>query len=84
MASYLGFKTGNPLKVSIAQRNEQAPNTRSGGSVRLVEAGKSNLSSKTFINDATRIWNRAPQSVKDCVTISAAKIGQSMGCHHII
>ena len=63
----------NPIKVTSATSCIDSAKTRSGGNERLVEHGKSNLSSKTFINDAIKIWNRAPKELKECTTLNSAK-----------
>ena len=62
-----------PIKVKNVTSCIGSANTRSGGNDRLVEIGNSNLSAKTFINDATKIWNRAPKELKECPTLYAAK-----------
>ena len=63
----------NPIKVEIVSSCPEAPLTRSGGNSRLLEVGKSNLCSKTFKNDAIRIWNHAPNELKECATVWSAK-----------
>ena len=35
--------------------------------------GTSFTQSNTFINDAARVWNNAPQAIKDCKSIDTAK-----------
>ena len=39
----------------------------------LVETGASKKAQKTFINDSTRVWNGAPQSIKNCKSLYTAK-----------
>ena len=52
---------------------ENVRSTRSGGNSRLLQSGSSNMCSKTFINDAVRIWNQAPVFIKDAKSIYSAK-----------
>ena len=40
---------------------------------RLVEHGKSLISQKTCINDATRLWNDLPEEIKQCATLNQIK-----------
>ena len=62
-----------PIKITSTSSCSDSAITRSGGNERLVEIGKSNLCSKTFINDAIKIWNRAPKELKECSTIYTDK-----------
>ena len=47
--------------------------TRACSNGKLVEKGKSTLSQATFLNDACKIWNSAPDVIKNCQTIWSAK-----------
>ena len=63
-----------PTKVQTKTRLGDAPTTRSISRGDVVEgANFSNLSRSTFINDATKAWNRAPDSIKNCTTYYTAK-----------
>ena len=53
--------------------DESRSTTRSTTKGVLLESGKSTLSQQTFINDATKAWNKAPTSIKNCVSITMAK-----------
>ena len=53
-----------PIKTSILQRGSEAMTTRAMTSGVLKEAKISNSSEKTFLNDATHIWNMAPETIK--------------------
>ena len=75
---------GNPIKVERVGHGEkkkvervtscpEAALTRSGGNARLLEVGKSYLCSKTFKNDAIRIWNHAPKELEECSSVWSAK-----------
>ena len=63
----------NPIKVKKSTNSKDSAKTRSGGNERLVEIGKSGLCSRTFINDAIKLWNNAPSDLKDCKTLYSAK-----------
>ena len=39
----------------------------------LIVTGKSSLQDSTFINDAARVWNSAPQAIKNCKSTSTVK-----------
>ena len=62
-----------PIKTSILQRGSEAMTTRAMTSGVLKEAKISNSSEKTFLNDATHIWNMAPETIKNCESIYRAK-----------
>ena len=64
-----------PTKVHKRSINddESRSTTRSTTKGVLLESGKSTLSQQTFINDATKAWNKAPTSIKNCVSITMAK-----------
>ena len=64
---------GNPIKVTSDSNGINTALTRSGGNLRLVESGRSNLCSKTFINDAIRIWNSTPSNIKEAKSLYSVK-----------
>ena len=47
--------------------------TRSTDNVTINEIKHSSHFSTTFLNDAARIWNLAPRSIKECTSIYTAK-----------
>ena len=47
--------------------------TRAACNGALIEKGFNHISSKTFKNDAIRVWNKCPQNIKESVTIYTAK-----------
>ena len=61
------------VNVSRREANESTRDTRSITTGRLIEQGISEKSKATFINDATRAWNRAPEEIKTCTLCSAKK-----------
>ena len=53
-----------------------APNgraTRGDTAGKLIEQGRSNLAINSCMGDGTRLWNQAPQSVKNCTSLMTAK-----------
>ena len=63
----------HPLQVSPVEKDDGAAVTRSSKKRLLKELGSSNISSKTFINDATHIWNKAPISIRECNSLFTVK-----------
>ena len=61
------------VNVSRREANESTRDTRSITTGRLIEQGISEKSKATFINDATRAWNRAPEEIKTCKSLNSAK-----------
>ena len=57
-------------KMEVAERERSS---RSVSSVKLIEDGSSNISQMTFINDATRAWNKAPSITKSSNSVYSAK-----------
>ena len=57
------------------RRNEvnQELRTRSAVSNNLIEAHGGRIITSTFVNDAAKVWNNAPESIKSCVTIQSVK-----------
>ena len=39
----------------------------------LVIKGSSNIQSNTFFNDAAKVWNEAPNDIKECKTLCTVK-----------
>ena len=48
--------------------------TRSVQKELLTEPGSSMKTKATFISDAARVWNRAPDSIKNCKSFYSAKV----------
>ena len=71
------WKATNVKNYAIkVNKQTTAPNgraTRGDTSGKLIEPGKSSLVINSCIGDSTRLWNQAPQSVKNCTTIWSAK-----------
>ena len=62
-----------PLTFAKKSNLDEARTTRSISSGQLKETGKTNLLQSTFISDASRAWNKAPDSIKQCNSIWKAK-----------
>ena len=58
------------LKKEISDDNRLTRSTIRGD---IVLQGKSNLCNASFILDASKHWNNAPQAIKNCSSISMAK-----------
>ena len=64
------------MQIIKVNKLEPAPNGRASRGVtsgKLAEHGKSSLAISSCIGDDTRLWNQAPQSVKNCTSLQAAK-----------
>ena len=63
-----------PIKVERLSSNGNGTTTRACTRGKLVEAGRSVIAQKTCINDAIKLWNKAPRRVTECLTLSQIKI----------
>ena len=52
---------------------EDARATRSTNVITLLESRNSSIEEATFIIDAAKVWNLAPQSLKDCKSLFSVK-----------
>ena len=62
-----------PIKTVLLECQSDVVNTRARSIGLLKETKVSYRSQKTFINDATHIWNLAPSAIKDCTSLYCAK-----------
>ena len=62
-----------PTKIHKIDPNELRTTTRAVTSGRLKEVGLTVCAKNTFFNDGVKAWNKAPDSIKNCKTIWAAK-----------
>ena len=46
--------------------------TRSCTAGKLTDSGFSNLSQKAWVNDATRLWNKAPKELTTAISLNLA------------
>ena len=62
-----------PLQIKIQRAPETGTTTRASTKGRPMEMGRSSLTQNSSTSDAIRIWNLAPVSVTECVTLYQAK-----------
>ena len=62
-----------PIVTNVVSRVEDVAQTRAASAGQLKEAPVTYSSEKTFIHDATHIWNKAPLSIKQSKTFLSAK-----------
>ena len=62
-----------PTKIQKTDQNEVRTTTRAVTSGRLIEVGVSSCAKNSFHNDGVKAWNNAPESIKSCKSIWAAK-----------
>ena len=61
--------------LNVQKQNREGPMlSRAASRGDLLVKGKTELRQSTFINDASKIWNNAPLTIKQSKTISSAKI----------
>ena len=65
----------NAYPIQWPKRSElmKRKGLKSSNKPEIVIKGHSKIQSQTFINDAALLWNNAPNIIKDCKTLSAAK-----------
>ena len=62
-----------PLKVERQSTDASRVNTRADSTKKPIEIGNSLLVQKTCISDAIHLWNKAPNQVTSCSSLSQAK-----------
>ena len=62
-----------PTKITPMNSIENSANTRAKAKGNLIETGHSTIMHSTFINDATKAWNLAPNNIKTAETHFSAK-----------
>ena len=62
-----------PIKTDLIVDYTEGTNTRSRNLGLLKEEKVTVKSQRSYTNDAIHIWNQAPNSIKDCVSIYSAK-----------
>ena len=63
----------HPTKIEKMMASDRMVATRATSNGNLVEKGVTTLAKNTFLNDAIKIWNKAPECIKSCKTIWSAK-----------
>ena len=64
---------GFPLKTEKRLLNEKGHKTRSYNYDNMIEPDWKPNTLKSFISDATRLWNQSPTIIKNCDTVHAVK-----------
>ena len=71
------WKAVNDVKSSLnnlkKKKFEAIRTSRSVTNGDLIEEGSSIIALNTYQNDASRIWNKAPISIKSCLSLYKAK-----------
>ena len=62
-----------PLKFTFQVTKEGGRETRGDRSGKAVETGRTSKAKATFMSDAARVWNTAPESIRNAKTMMAAK-----------
>ena len=62
-----------PIKWEMKTPQEDERQTRATVSKMVPETARSTLSQATFNNDAKKIWNLVPTSIKECTSLNTAK-----------
>ena len=62
-----------PLKIEQQNSDLSRVSTRADTAGRPVEVGLSNLTQKTCVSDAIRLWNLAPEKITSCESLAQAK-----------
>ena len=62
-----------PIKVQMKANQEKGMATRSCTRGEVVEVGSSTKTIKSFIGSASRLWNLAPEKIRNASTIWKAK-----------
>ena len=64
---------GYPLKIRNQSSTSDSINTRAMTNNRPVEIGGSILTKNTCVSDAIRLWNLAPNDIKNCESLYQLK-----------
>ena len=64
----------NPLKFKAQEATEDRITTRAVTQGKLIQKMGSTLSQDSFVYDATKIWNNAPDIIKQAKSLTSAKI----------
>ena len=64
---------GYPLKINYQRYNSDAINTRAMTNNKPIEIGGSNLIERTCVSDAIKLWNQAPDNLKNCESLYQLK-----------
>ena len=67
------YVPGYPISYELKSTNEDERQTRATSANIVPETARTSLSQATFNNDAKKLWNQAPLSIKNCNNITGAK-----------
>ena len=62
-----------PIITNVVTRSEEVAQTRAVSTGQIKQSISTNSSEKSFMHDATHIWNKVPISIKQCKTFWSAK-----------
>ena len=62
-----------PIKLVKSTETMSNREVRHGTRRQFVECAKKRVSKASFVFDAAKLWNQAPQAIKDCKTLRSAK-----------
>ena len=63
----------NPLKIQPRITSVETRKTRSVSKGTLANKGSATITTNTFIEDAIRVWNNAPEAIKSAKTLYSVK-----------
>ena len=73
-----------PIHTEILSPKEDGLSTRARSNGLLIKEGKAtNLSQRTFLNDAIHIWNQSPNEIKECVSLFSVKKSYKIFCGNV-
>ena len=67
-----------PIKTNKVTRPNKMVHIKAVSQGHLMEDLLSNASQRTFLNDAIHIWNKAPLHIKQCNSLSSAKLAMKI------
>ena len=73
-----------PLKLDRQSVSETGTSTKACTSGKLMESGRSVIAQKTCINDAIKLWNKAPKQVTQCLTLSQIKVQSKLNAKSLL
>ena len=62
-----------PTGLLTTTENDSTREVRSGTRQQFKENARLKVSKMSFVYDAAKIWNRAPQTIKECKTLASAE-----------
>ena len=63
----------NNFEIKKTELKDGMRSSRSISNGKLIENEISSRATSTFLNDSTRAWNKAPNSIKNCTSLLSAK-----------